>query len=359
MDPKTGDIALPVDLIRAVAIVLVILLHASIEGDPNLDIMSPAGIQLWWTSNVYNAIARSAVPLFVMLTGALLLQPIKVDEPIGTFFKKRWNRVGIPVMFWGTIFFLWDFTIKGQTFTPLSVIQGILAGPYVHFWFVYALLGLYLITPILRVVVAHANWSIIKYFLFVWFAGTGIISLLSLYASISPQAVWFRDTVFLFTGLIGYFIFGAYADRLRVRRSILFLGLILSTLSTITGTYLIVGNLGEFYGPFFLDASSFSTIIASVSLFLILASIPNKKLQNNFPRVNRIIKVISENTLPIYMFHFIILETLQFGYLGFRFSVTTLNPIIEIPLLTAITLIICLAIIVPIKKVPYAKRVVG
>lgn len=359
MDPKTGDASLPVDLIRTVAIVLVILLHASIEGDPNLDIMSPDGIQLWWTSNIYDAMARSAVPLFVMLTGALLLQPSKLDEPIGAFFKKRWNRVGIPVMFWGTIFFLWDFAVKGQPFTPLYVVQGILAGPYVHFWFVYALLGLYLITPILRVVVAHADWRIIKYFLAVWFVGTAIISLLTLYSSVSSQATWFKDNVFLFTGLVGYFTLGAYKDKLRIRRSILFTGLSLSTLWTIIGTYLLVGNLGEFYGPFFLDASSFSTIIASVSLFLILATISNKKLQNNFPKVNRIIRIISENTLPIYMFHFIIIETLQYGYLGLRLSVTTLNPIIEIPLLTAITLLICLAIIVPIKKFPYAKRIVG
>ena len=69
--------ALPVDLIRTVAIILVILLHASIEPNPTLDFMSPQGVQLWWASNVYNSIARTAVPLFVMLTGALLLQPNK------------------------------------------------------------------------------------------------------------------------------------------------------------------------------------------------------------------------------------------------------------------------------------------
>jgi len=32
--------------------------------------------------------SRSAVPLFIMLTGALLLQPNKTDEPLGNFFKK-------------------------------------------------------------------------------------------------------------------------------------------------------------------------------------------------------------------------------------------------------------------------------
>src|SRR5450756_1517432 len=91
--PKNEGIALPVDLIRTVAIILVILLHAAIEPNPNLNIMSPEGVQLWWTSNVYDSIARTAVPLFVMLTGALLLQPSKADEPLRVFFKKRWNRI--------------------------------------------------------------------------------------------------------------------------------------------------------------------------------------------------------------------------------------------------------------------------
>ena len=121
---------LPVDLLRTVAIILVILLHAAIEGNPNLNIMSPQGVQLWWTSNIYDSIARSAVPLFVMLTGALLLQPNKVDEPLRVFFKKRWNRMGIPVIFWGAIFFAWDFLVKGQSLSVLSILQGLFAGPY-------------------------------------------------------------------------------------------------------------------------------------------------------------------------------------------------------------------------------------
>jgi len=356
---KTVGMALPVDLIRTVAIILVILLHAAIEPNPTVDFMSPQGVQLWWTSDVYDSIARTAVPLFIMLTGALLLQPSKADEPIRFFLKKRWNRIGIPIIFWGAIYFAWDFLVKGQALTVLSIVQGVLTGPYVHFWYVYILVGLYLITPLVRVLVAHADWRIIRYFLLVWFVGTGIISLLTLYANISPQTVWFRDTVFLLTGLIGYFILGAYVAKLRLRSSILYLGLILSTVWTIIGTYFLISTLGEDYSQFFLDASSFSVIIASVTLFLILAAIPNQTIEKRLPRSNKLLKVISQNTLPIYLFHLIILETLQKGYLGFKISVTTMNPIIEIPLVTAVTLLLCLAIIVPLKKLPYIKRIIG
>jgi len=338
---------------------LVILLHAAIEGNPNLNIMSPQGVQLWWTSNIYDSIARSAVPLFVMLTGALLLQPNKVDEPLRVFFKKRWNRMGIPVIFWGAIFFAWDFLVKGQSLSVLSILQGLFAGPYVHFWYVYILIGLYLITPILRVVVAHADWRIIRYFLIIWFIGSGIITLVTLYSNLSAQTIWFKDNVFLLTGLIGYFILGAYAVKLRFRTSILYLGLILSTAWTIVGTFFLVGTLGESYGQFFHEATSFSVIIASVTLFLILAAIPSQTIENRFPRGNKILQVISQNTLPIYLFHIIILETLQKGYLGFKISVTTMNPIIEIPLVTTVTLFLCLAIIVPLKKLPYVKRIIG
>jgi surface polysaccharide O-acyltransferase-like enzyme len=357
--PKNEGIALPVDLIRTVAIILVILLHAAIEPTPNLNIMSPQGIQLWWTSNIYDSIARSSVPLFVMLTGALLLQHNKVDEPLRVFFKKRWNRIGIPVIFWGAIFFAWDFLVRGQPLSVLSILQGVFAGPYVHFWYVYILIGLYLVTPLLRVVVAHADWKIIRFFLIIWFIGSGIITLVTLYANLSSQTIWFKNNVFLLTGLIGYFVLGAYVVKLRFRTSILYLGLVLSTAWTIFGTFFLVGTLGESYSQFFLDATSFSVIIASVTLFLILAAIPNQTIENRFPHGNKILKVISQNTLPIYLFHIIILETLQKGYLGFQISVTTMNPIIEIPIITAVTLILCLAIIVPLKKLPYVRRIIG
>jgi surface polysaccharide O-acyltransferase-like enzyme len=356
---KNEGITLPIDLIRTVAIILVILLHAAIEPTPDLNIMSPQGVELWWTSNIYDSIARSSVPLFVMLTGALLLQPNKVDEPLRVFFKKRWNRIGIPVIFWGAIFFAWDFLVRGQSLSALFILQGLFAGPYVHFWYVYILIGLYLVTPLLRVVVAHADWRIIRYFLIIWFIGSGIVTLVTLYANLSSQIIWFKSNVFLLTGLIGYFILGAYAFKLRFRSSILYLGLILSTTWTILGTFFLVGTLGERYSQFLLDATSFSVIIASVTLFLILAAIPNQTIKDRFPHGNKILKVISQNTLPIYLFHIIILETLQKGYLGFKISVTTMNPIIEIPLITAVTLLLCLAIIVPLKKLPYVNRIIG
>jgi surface polysaccharide O-acyltransferase-like enzyme len=359
VESKNEGFALPVDLIRTVAIVFVILLHASIEPNLNVDFMSPQGVQLWWSADVYGSVARMAVPLFIMLTGALLLQPEKANEPLGVFFKKRWNRIGVPIFFWAIVFYVWDFYVKRQTFTPTVIIQDALAGPYVHFWYVYLLVGLYLLTPVFRVVVAHADWKIIKYFLSVWFVGTGVVSLLTLSSTFSPQAVWFRDNVFILTGVIGYFVLGAYWAKIKLRSLLLYGALALSLIWTIFGTYLLTSTLGERYSAFFLDASSFSTIIASVALFLLLATIPQQEIETKLPRFSQALRIISINTLPIYLFHVIILETLQQGYLGFKISVTNLNPILSIPFLTGLTLLLSLAIIVPLKKVPYIAKIIG
>ena len=174
--PKNGDISIPVDLIRTVAIVLVILLHAAIEPNLTVDFMSPQGVQLWWTAHAYESFSITCVPLFIMLTGALLLQPSKVDEPIRVFFQEKMESNRYTNSFWATAYFAWRFFVNGETFSLNAILQGLLAGPYFHFWFLYLLIGLYLLTPIIRVIVAHADLRIIKYFIFIWFMGTGMIT---------------------------------------------------------------------------------------------------------------------------------------------------------------------------------------
>jgi hypothetical protein len=54
-----------------------------------------------------------------------------------------------------------------------------------------------------------------------------------------------------------------------------------------------------------------------------------------------------------------VIESIQLGYLGFAINRDTLNPILVVPLLTAIVLFGSLAIILLLKKVPYLKKLIG
>jgi surface polysaccharide O-acyltransferase-like enzyme len=351
---KDGDSFLPVDLIRTVAILLVLLLHASTESYVNVDLMSNQGVEIWWASNIYDSIARVCIPLFVMLAGALLLQPSKADEPLRAFYRKRWDRLGVPFIFWCITYFAWAGLVHGKQLTMQFVVQGVLTGPYYQFWFLYLLFGLYLLTPFLRVALKQVSRIILKYTLAIWFVGTAVVPLLTLFGP-----YYFNANFFIFTGWLGYFILGAYLTKVNFKRSLLYVGLIGGLMWTMLGTYFTIATLGERFSQFFYDGFSMNIIVASASLFLLLLTVPRQTLQTNNPKISRVLRTISVNTLPIFLLHVIVLESLQYGYFGFTLSIISMNPLIAIPLSAVLTLLICLAIILPLKRVPYVKRLIG
>jgi surface polysaccharide O-acyltransferase-like enzyme len=355
-DSNIGDSQLPVDLIRTFAIVLVVLLHASIEPVPAIvEPDSSAVLIQWWSVNIYDSFARPCVPLFVMLSGALLLQPSKADEPLGVFFKKRVSRIALPFLFWMGAYFAWDIFVEHQALTSQFLVEGLLGGPYIHFWFFYMIIGLYLVTPLVRIFTAHASRRLMKYFFVLWLIGVSLVPLLNLLVVHN-----LNGNLFLVTGYIGYFLLGLYLLNTHVNRKLLALGILAGFVWTALGTYWITAAIGGDLQFFFYDYFSLGVVLASVSWFLLLLSVKYGKIKCRHPRVDKFIHYVSINSLAIYLFHFMVLETLENGYLfGFRISMETLNPVIEIPLLAVVTLAICLLVLYPLRKIPYLNRLIG
>jgi surface polysaccharide O-acyltransferase-like enzyme len=352
-----SELSLPVDLVRTIAIVFVIGLHAANEPHQiiTLPLMSQAEIWRWWTINIYDTFTRLGVPLFVMLTGALLLQPAKV-EPLGVFFRKRFARIGLPFIFWGIIYFAYDFLVIHQSFSWSFVAQGILTGPYYHFWFLYMLVGLYLLTPILRIVIAHADRRFLKYFVFLWLLGPIIVPIPTLFGSYHLDA-----NLLTIPWWAGYYFIGAYLITVKIHRSLLYVLLSLGFVLTAAGTYLVTLLVGGSLALFFQDYFSPTIILASVAFFALLLSVRTQsdQVETHHAKTNWLLGQISQNTLPIYLFHVMVLEALQNGVFGFRLSVNSLFPAVEVPLITLVTLFICLGLILPAKKVPVLKRLIG
>jgi surface polysaccharide O-acyltransferase-like enzyme len=342
-------------LIRTLAIIGVITLHAANEAIVP-QVMTQTEVYRWWMVNIYQTLGRTGVPLFVMLTGALLLQPSKV-EPVREFFKKRWARIGLPFLFWGAIYFAWDYFADHLALTSGFIFQGILSGPYYQFWYLYMLVGLYLLTPILRIVVAHATAEIFKYFFVVWLLAAfiipipGIIGAFYLDGNLLTLPLW-----------AGYFMLGVFLMSVKIRRRVL-MGLVAAGLGlTLVGTYVIAATVGGPHTYYFQDYFSPTIILASAALFLLLNTlkVPKTQAEAPHPKINWLLRQISQSTLAIFLFHVIVLETLQRGYLwGFTISGSNLNSIVEIPLITAVTLLICLAVILPLRKVPVIKNLIG
>jgi surface polysaccharide O-acyltransferase-like enzyme len=312
----------------------------------------------WWASTVYEAFAITGVPIFLMLSGALLLQPSKVNEPIRVLLKKRLTRIGVAFAFWGAIYFIWSYFADHTAITVSSVIQGLLTGPYPHFWFLYLIAGFYLITPILRPIVAYAELKTLRYFVILWFLGVAGVPIFQMVTGFGVN-----NDLFAVGGYIGYFILGYYLTKVKLRSAttyfLMYVGIMVLTVFGTLFMNFPFHALGQYY--FFFYTTSANVIAAATVLFIILIKAPADWPGKDHPRVGRVVHAISCNTLPIYLFHVIVLYTLERGYLfGFKLSITTAaNPRAEIPFAAVVTLLITLALVVLMKKVPILKKLIG
>jgi surface polysaccharide O-acyltransferase-like enzyme len=352
---KSSRIGIPDDLIRTLAIFIVILLHASNE---TLQ-ASSVPIGYWWTAVFYKSAALSCVPLFVMLSGALLFQPSKLNEPIRVFLKKRLSRIGLAFAFWSIVYLAWGFFITKTPITLGNIGEGIIydlfTGAYYHFWFIYLIAGLYLITPILRVLIAYGSDRILRYLLSLWFVGVAVVPILQLASGLT-----LNPTLFIIGGWVGFFVLGTYLQKIKARSSILYGLLIAGFASTIFGVWLMTYPLSSLGQPnFFFNYLTVNVIIESAALFMILMKFRRDWPGSNHPNASRVVGAISQNTLPIFLFHIIILESFERGFFGFTLSYSTLNPLFEIPLIAVITFFITLALVLLMHKVPVLKKLIG
>jgi surface polysaccharide O-acyltransferase-like enzyme len=354
-----------IDLVRTVAMIGVLMLHAAgrfTTTPQELNQLTPFQLTQWSTVTIYQSIAVPlGVPLFLMLSGALLLQPFKCDESLKVFWKKRWARIGLPSLFWGAAYFAWDFLVQKIPFSAEAIIQGILNGPYTQLWYLYVLVGLYLLTPMLRVFIANADESFVKYFIIIWILGVAILPFSGLFTTYE-----LNSNVFTLTGYVGFFVLGTYLSTVWIRRQTLIFFASAGVACTALGTYILASTVGGSQMYFLQQYFSPTIILTAVMVFLLLFTIkppqtPKDKETNIPPKPSKgtkLIQLISQNTLGIFFIHVIIIESIQLGYFGFTFNRSVLNPIIEVPVMTGIVLFASLGIILLLKKVPYLKRMI-
>jgi surface polysaccharide O-acyltransferase-like enzyme len=291
-----------------------------------------------------------------MLSGALLLQPQKASEPIRVFLKKRLSRIGIAFVFWSVIYFAWDFFVNHTALTVNSVTQSLLnGGAYKQFWYIYLIMGLYLITPVLRVVTANADRKILRYLIILWFIGVALVPLFHLISGLQVD-----NNLFVFGGFIGYFVLGTYLIGTEVKtgtlKRLLFAGIILTIICTYLMSF-VFQSMGQY--NYFIYITSATVVVSAVCLYMLLGKYPKNWPQNSHPRLKRLVQAISANTLPIFFFHVIIVEALNKGLLGFRISLIEITPAIEIPLITVVTLFLTLGLLLLFKKVPVLRTLIG
>jgi surface polysaccharide O-acyltransferase-like enzyme len=142
-----------VNRLRILAIYLVVTAHVAIwlamEAEPfTFD---------WWVGGWLFYLGHASIPIFVMISGALLLDDSR-HESARQFYQRRFLRVGVPLVFWTGVYLAVRVFIDGEQLTFARAVRLILSGdPYYHLWFLYMIFGLYLVTPALRIFVRCAD----------------------------------------------------------------------------------------------------------------------------------------------------------------------------------------------------------
>jgi surface polysaccharide O-acyltransferase-like enzyme len=209
------------DIIRILGTIAVVIGHVSDmilyqTHDPGsaAGLLTGPGTLNWYVCNIWDSAMRWAVPIYIMLSGSLLLDPNRVESP-SRFYHKRLMRIGVPLVFWSFFFmwvdvyytgwrathnlagqpdyeiykdngwvFLWSANSLFQWFhnfihyqpqdwgdhtrwdwvkylvlyrPQLAWINLLKGQPYMHMHFIFRIAGLYAFTPVLRVCLRHIS----------------------------------------------------------------------------------------------------------------------------------------------------------------------------------------------------------
>lgn len=136
-----------IDILRTAAAYSVIALHCVSTFISRGELF---GTRTWWACSFINSTARMGVPMFFMISGFLLLRnPRTLD--IKSFYSRRLRRLALPFLTWDIIYFLLDAVQEGQSPSPALFLRELFVqGSKYHLWFVYQILGLYLLAPFLK-----------------------------------------------------------------------------------------------------------------------------------------------------------------------------------------------------------------
>ncbi len=336
-----------INTLRVKALFAVIVLHASAV------LLSQYGkvkFGDWLTADILNALTRFAVPVFVMITGALLLHR---DYEIADFLKKRLGRIITPFLFWSLVYigYSWyneEFVFASDAWTNIRQVLHLLKyGSSYHLWYVYMLIGLYLFIPVISKFVRNANEKEIRYFLLVWF--TVMLFSQSYLARFKPQI-----DVRYFEGFVGYLVLGHYLAfqdfKLKYRLFWAYAAFILSAAIIVLGTWWLTKIAGTISTVFYEPVSPFVVSLAA-SMFLILRFTVVK-----LPAfLKKLIDFAGKYAFGVYLSHALILYLVEDAGLSYH----SFMPALSIPLTALLCLILSVLLTWFLSKIPVIGRYIA
>ena len=306
----------------------------------------------WEIRNLYISVAQWGVAVFFMISGALFLSP---DKPldIRRLFSKNLLRIVYAFLFWSVIYVL---VTEGVGQGPKVAFLSVLKGPP-HFWFLYVLIGIYLVLPVLKSIAAQEkafNYFVELAFIttfvipsifghLAWFSQSGMQVLADYYDGFGLSSLYF----------ITYFVLGhwLFSRPISCRmRKVIYLLAALSVVGSVVGTRWLSFRLGFCHGFFYDDLHPF-VLIQGVAVFVFLKD----RFRDLSPRLSRIVVRLSSYSFGIYLVHPLVMY-LCTNHVGV--SSSACHVIWFVPIYIIIIFILSYLLVKLISMIPFMRKFV-
>ena len=347
MEIKTVERNWGLDLLRIWAAFTVVLLHTNPQAYLEVEISSAS----WNVMNLVTALCCWNVSAFFMISGAFLLSPQKALST-RMLYRKNIARMVMAFVFWSAVYALTYCFLRGKG--KWTFFNELIRGHY-HMWYLFALISLYLIVPLLQKMTASkkaTEYFLLLFLVLSFFVGRAlnfvllfelphqdvIQSLQSAYAQINP----YRTLTPLFYFVLGHYLF-AYPPAPRTRRLFYAAG--------ITGFALTVlltrwhSGVLQTTSTVFSANASLGVLAMTSALFVFFQSLHF----NLSAKSKALLLNLSKCTFGIYLIHPLVLERIHVTY-----------PLLSVCILGIALLVffISLAVSAVIRRIPILKKVI-
>lgn len=361
-----------ISVLRIVACFLVVIAHCC---DPFVSGTSAEGFNagaLWGT------LCRVSVPLFIMISGVLLLP---TNFGFSEFCSRRLKRIVVPFVFWSLVspwlFYIFtqsvdtvNPTVIAENHTLLATIQASYLWLFnfsystIPYWYIYMMIGVYLIIPLISDWLRSASRRDLRIVLGIWLfttvlpyiqAALPMLGYAGNYGSmgIYGECSWNMFTTFEYvSGFLGYALLAHYLVRYPLSWS-------LSKTLVIGGLIFLSGFLITFYGFHYTrdnfpenfnmleviwSFTNLNVVMMTVSVFMIFQKIRFSS--------RRWVSSLSAATYGIFLVHFVIVHMVY----ELVFQNLVFNPILQILVIGLISFALTSVVVVVLRSIPLFRR---
>lgn len=285
------------EILRVIACLCVLLIHISNTYSRGFEEISRSSYMF---SLIINSVSRIAVPIFFMLSGALL---IKANLDLKKCVKRA-AKFTIILIVWSALYLIWNKFVMDQTYDFTNIFS---IPAKKHLWYLYALITIYIALPFVQILFANMSERAEKYFMILWFAFLTIRYVGELFEiPMAYKVPIVGDSCYLGYFVMGYFL-SKYIRQFKFNDTVGIILIVMANAVNIGLTYYYSVVAGVHQEQFF----QYRNTLLAFSSAIIFIMVYRKKELNLSTTKKKIINVISKNSFELYLVHILFLDIIK------------------------------------------------